>query len=102
MTRETIEVHFFHPRLSRSFTADVSPECTGQQAIEGLVEGDDVGPFIEPSQPLRPYELVIKRTQRIIHPEMTFQEAGVVNGDVIEVRQLGQGARLYEQVQAEE
>src|SRR5688572_4968633 len=97
-----ITVHFSHPRLSRSLTAEVSPECTGQQAIEGLLEGDDVGPFIEPSPPGRPYDLVIKRAGQIIYPEMTFQEAGVLDGDVIEVRQAGQGARAHEQVQAEE
>jgi len=94
MTKARMEVHFSHPRLSRILTADVSPECTAQEAIEGLLEGDDVGPFIEPSPPHRPYELVIKRTQQIINPEMTFQEAGVLDGDVIEVRQAGQGARI--------
>jgi hypothetical protein len=102
MSKETIEVHFLHPRASsNTLTADVSLECTREQAIQGLLEGDDNGPFLEPPPPGRPYELVIKRSQKVIQPNMTFEQAGAVDGDIVEVQQAGQGAGAYGQFPAE-
>ncbi len=92
MGKTRIEVHFTHPRNSNSFTAFVSPECTAQMAIEGLIKGDDTGSFLESPPPGRPYELAIKRSGQAINLEMTFEQAGVIDGDTIEVRQAGQGA----------
>jgi hypothetical protein len=100
MIKTLIEVSFLHPRSSKVFTAEVSPECTGQQALEGLLLGDADGPFLEPSPPGRPYELAIKRSQQIISLPMTFEQAGVINGDIIEIRQAGQGAERNEPFQA--
>lgn len=93
MNQAKVEVHFAHPRSSSTFTAIVSRECTGQQAINGLLGGDESGPFLHPSPAGQPYELVVKRTQMYILPHMTFEQAGVIDGDVIEVRQAGQGAK---------
>jgi hypothetical protein len=92
MENNKIEVTFTHPRNQTSFTAFLSPQCTGQAAIQGLLAGNRNGPFLEPTSPERPYELAIKRTQQAITPNTTFEEAGVVNNDVIEVRQRGTGA----------
>ena len=92
MTNEKIEVHFIHPRSSKRFTAGISTQCTGQQAIQGLLIGDDDGPFLEAAPSGRPYELVVTSTQKAITPNMTFEQAGVRNDDIIEVRQAGQGA----------
>jgi hypothetical protein len=88
-----LAVTFINPRSNaRVFDADLSPECTGQMAIEGLLVGDHNGPFLEPAPPGRPYELVVKSSDVSITPNTTFREAGVVNGDVIEIRQALQGA----------
>ncbi|HEX8087867.1 MAG TPA: hypothetical protein VF762_03395 [Blastocatellia bacterium] len=92
MNNNKIEVHFTHPRNPQTFTARIIPQCTGQMAIEGLLIGDENGAFLEPAPAGRPYELAIKRSQQAITPNMTFEQAGVVDGDVIEVRQAGQGA----------
>lgn len=92
MNNDKIEVHFTHPRNANSFTASISPQCTGQKAIQGLMAGDENGPFLEPAAPGRPYELAIKRSGTAITPNMTFADAGAVDGEVIEVRQRGQGA----------
>jgi hypothetical protein len=92
MTNTTIEVSFTHPRSSIQFTADIDPQCTGQQAVDGLLEGNEQGPFLEQPPAGQPYQLVIKRTQALIPPNLTFAQAGVINKDVIEVRQAGQGA----------
>jgi hypothetical protein len=92
MNDNDIEVIFTHPRDPGTFTAVISPQCTGQQAIRGLIAGDDNGPFIVAAPPGRPYELAIKQSGIAITPNMTFAEAGVGNGEVIEVRQGGQGA----------
>ena len=86
-----MEVVFAHPRSSRVFAADVDPGCTGMQAIRGLIAGDEDGPFLAPPQPGRPYELVVARTKRQIAPNKSFGSAGVVEGDVIDVVQAGQG-----------
>jgi hypothetical protein len=86
-------VRFAHPRDSGlKFTADVSPACTGQQAISGLIAGDETGPFLDAPAQGRPYELVLARTGTAITPNMTLAEAGVLDGDEIQVMQRGMGA----------
>ena len=75
-------------------TAELSPDCTGQIAIDGLLAGDAGGPFLEPPSPGRPYELVVARSSISIGPSMTFRQAGIINGDIIEIRQALQGAGL--------
>lgn len=93
MNNNLLKVTFTHPRENgRSFDASINPQCTGQMAIQGLILGNEVGPFLEAAAPGRPYELTVKRTQMNITPNMTFEQAEVQDGDVIEVRQRGQGA----------
>jgi hypothetical protein len=93
MENNKLAVTFVNPRSNaRVFEADLVPECTGQMAIEGLLVGNELGPFLEPAPPGRPYELVIKRSSVTITPNMTFSDAGVINDDVIEIRQAGEGA----------
>lgn len=87
-----IKVHFTHPREGgRSFAVEVSPQCTGKQAIEGLLIGGEEGPFLEAVPTARPFELTVMRTGEAITSSMTFEGAGVEDGDIIEVRQAGQG-----------
>jgi hypothetical protein len=93
MNNNLVKVTFTHPRENgRIFAADINLQCTGQMAIQGLLLGNEAGPFLEAAAAGRPYELSVKRTQMNITPNMTFEQAGVVDGDVIEVRQRGQGA----------
>jgi hypothetical protein len=87
-----IEIHFTHPRDSKVFTAEISPDCTGQQAVEGLIDGDSDGPFLDPPQQGRPYELNLKRISKTITPNMSFAQAGAISGDTVEVLQRGRGA----------
>jgi proteasome lid subunit RPN8/RPN11 len=92
MSNDTLEIHFRHPRNSSSLIADLSPDCTGAQALEALVQ--EVNGFIQPLPPARWYELVISRTGNVIPPNMTFQEAGVVHGDVIDIVLPVEGASV--------
>jgi hypothetical protein len=92
MNDNDLEVTFTHPRDASTFTAYLNPQCTGQQAIRGLIAGDENGPFLDPAPPGRPYELALKPLGLAITPNTTFAEAGVTNGAVVEVRQGGQGA----------
>lgn len=87
-----IEVHFLHHRYPKSFTALIDPQCTGEQAIEGLMIGDKEGPFLDSPPPGQSYELILRRTYCTITPDMTFAQADIAQGDTIEVRQAGQGA----------
>jgi len=87
-----IQVYFTHPRNAPYFPVKISPLCTGQLALDGLLTQGPNGRFLDPAPAGRTYELAIKRTQRAITPTMTFEQAGVVDGDYIEVRLSGQGA----------
>ncbi|HEU4710826.1 MAG TPA: hypothetical protein VFS76_04635 [Pyrinomonadaceae bacterium] len=88
-----VNVTFTHPREnSRTFGAEVSLQCTAQLAVQGLMQGNQDGAFLDTPPAGRPYELVLKRTSAMIPPNMTFAQAGVIDHDVIEIRQAGQGA----------
>lgn len=91
-----IQVTFTHPRNALTFPVKVSPQCTGQVALEGLLTQGPGGRFLDSAPAGRTYELAIKRTNQAITPTTTFQQAGVVDGDFIEVRLSGQGASLDE------
>jgi len=93
MDNNKVAITFINPKNNaRQFEADLSPECTGKMAIDGLLVGDHNGPFLEPTPTGRPYELIVKRSSSQITPNTTFREAGVISGDVIEIRQALQGA----------
>lgn len=94
MAKEEIEVHFTHPDSPRTFTAMVSPQCTGQKAIEGLLTGDNQGPFLEPLPSDQLYELIIQRSVQPIKPNTTFEQANVLDGDIIEVQRSRKKNRL--------
>jgi hypothetical protein len=86
---ENLELTFTHPRESdRRFVAELSNDCTGAKAVTGLTEER----FLEPAPANRPYELVVARSNVLVPPNATFGSMGVQTGDVIDVRQRGQGA----------
>jgi|ERR1700733_3352103 len=89
-----IEATFTHPRTCSAFTAEMSPLCTREEAVRGLIAGDERGPFLDPPPAGRPYELCIQRTSEMIAPGKTFRDAGVIDGDIIEVRQDMQGGGM--------
>ncbi|HEX8597042.1 MAG TPA: hypothetical protein VF952_00815 [Chloroflexia bacterium] len=90
---EVLEVRFAHPRESaRYFEAEVSPSLTAGQAIKNLLEGDDDGPFMDPPEPGKPYALVVSSTGQVMTPNMSFADAKVADGEVLEVGQRGSGA----------
>lgn len=95
MNGNTIEVHFIHPLNSIPLTADISPQCTGQEALQELQADDGTGPFLSPPQNGQEYRLVLRRgddDDTAIAPNMTFAQAGVKNGDRVEVQISGRGA----------
>ena len=80
-----MEVQFRHPRTYLLLIADVSPQCSGEQALAGLLSDYGEGPFLSSRGSGEPYELYLRRTETNITPHMTFEEAGVVDGDLIDV-----------------
>lgn len=93
MNNNPVRVTFTNPRGGgRSFVANINPQCTGQMAIQGLILGNEEGAFLTPPPQGRPYQLIVKSSGKNITPNMTFEEAGVQNDDVIEVGQDMQGA----------
>ena len=94
---DTIEVHFMHPRNSAmTLVADLSPDCTGQAAVQELLRDvDGNGPFLPALPDGQTYELSLHRTQQAIAPNMTFAQAGVVDKDAIDVNQSAVGAQTF-------
>jgi hypothetical protein len=97
MTEEIIEVRFIHPTISGDdLTADISNLCTGQEVLQELMrDADGSGAFLAPLRADQTYALSVRRTEREIAPDMTFAEAGVMNGDDIVVGESMVGANIH-------
>lgn len=88
-----VEITFTHPRRSEAtLVAEIDPLCTASQALAGLMEPGPGGPFLEPAETGRPYQLVLARTNAAMAPNQTFGDTGAKTGDVVDVRQRVQGA----------
>jgi len=85
MTEQTIEIHFRHPRDSKTLIADLSPFCTGQEAIQALQTAEDGEPPFLTYTAGEMYQLCVAKTNQVITPNMTFAQAGVANGDLVDV-----------------
>jgi hypothetical protein len=83
-----MKVSFSHPRSSDSFPADVEAECTGSEAVAGLVEAR----FLSQPSESEPYGLALQRTGKEILPPTTLGEVGIREGDTVAVTQSGRGA----------
>jgi hypothetical protein len=92
MTDQTIEIHFRHPRDSRILIADLSPLCTGQEALQALLTAENGEPPFLTQAGGETYQLSLDRTKQAIAPNTTFAQAGVMNGDVIDIGQAVTGA----------
>jgi hypothetical protein len=90
---ETVEVSFTHPRDSSTYQADVSPRLTAKQALSHL-QSRETSQFLPSLRQGEHYELVVQRTNAVIQPHMSMIDAGVVEGDILEVVIGGQGAWL--------
>ena len=89
-----MRVTITHPRSSERYDAEVAPACPAGVVLEGL-QSDNAsqqGPFLAPAIPGRPYALVLARTERVLTADTTMADAGVVDGDVLAVELLSQGA----------
>jgi hypothetical protein len=96
MSGNTIEVHFLHPRNSTTLIADISPNCTGAEALQGLQIDDGTGAFLTPAQTGEFYALELKRPNSLvaITPNMTFAQVGTQSGDTVLISLGGQGGGL--------
>ncbi len=94
MTDQTLEVHFMHPHTSKILVADLSPLCTGHDALQALLTGQGGNaPFLKQDGG-QTYDLSLERTKKAITPNMTFQEAGVMDRDIIKIDPNLTGAEI--------
>jgi len=92
MNNGTMEVQFRHPRTAKFLVADLSPQCTGREALQALMAAQDGGePFLTQSDG-EAYNLIHERTSQSITPNMTFAQAGVESGDIITLDKEMRGA----------
>lgn len=94
MPGNKLAVYVAHPRSSITYEAQVSPACPASVVLARLQDASatDSGPFLDPAPADRPYALVLNRTGEQFNPGTTMEELGVVDGDILEVQQMGQGA----------
>lgn len=87
-------VYVTHPRSSERYEGFVAPTCPAKTVLDGLqrVDATDDGPFLDPAPTGRPYQLVHNRSQKQFNADDTMAALGVVDGDVLDVVQMGQGA----------
>lgn len=86
-----MEVRFTHPRTSDTYLAEISPLLTAKQALNAL-HSSETGPFLPPPQSGETYNLVLRRTNQRMTPDMTMGGVGVRDGDVLDILLGGQGA----------
>ncbi len=84
MTDDKIEVTFAHPQTSNSYLADVNLLITAEQIL-AILHAENTGPFLQPL-PEKQYELLIlRRTKTSIEIKSSIGEAGIKNGDVLDI-----------------
>lgn len=84
-----MDLRFTHPNEPTTFPAHAEDTLTALQAVEDLVASS----FLAPVTGRREYALVNSRTRGVILPGTTLRDAGVRDGDVIEVVQAVEGGR---------
>lgn len=82
-----ITVTFLHPRGAGKRPISLNKAITGKMAIEGLIQKR----FIE-ARPNSGYALVLQRTKEELPLERSLIEAGLEEGDVINVTDVSAGA----------
>lgn len=95
MSNGTMEIQFRHPRTNKFLVADLSPQCTGREALQALMTPHEGGePFLTQSDG-GAYNLIHDRTSQAIPPNMTFAQAGVEDGDTIKIDKDMTGAHSH-------
>ena len=90
-----MQLEFVNTATSDVFQADCDGNCTALLAVQGLIESG----FVE--KPTRgSYDLVHEKTEKLIPTETSFDAAGVLPGDRINVYHRGSGASLDNERQA--
>lgn len=84
----TIQVTFLHPRGPGKRAISLNRAITGKMAIEGLISKR----FIEASATGQGYVLVLQRTKEELPMERSLIDAGLQDGDVIQVSEVSAGA----------
>lgn len=83
-----MKIIFTHPRDTSTFEAEITEGCSGQEAINGLVEAK----FLKKSSSTLAYTLKAVSTGKAIGPAQTFADAQVRAGDTVAVLQTEPGA----------
>lgn len=99
MNNNLIELRFSHPLdFGTVMTAKVDPQCTAQQALHEPMTDRGGGAFLFELKPGESWELVISGTQQAIPSQTSFAQAGVVDGDLIEIHRnvLGAGPLVWD------
>lgn len=71
---------FTHPRSAKTFDADVGPDTTGQQALEGLRQAGFIGPEVQ-----GPFALQLTRTGESLPLGSSLVAQGARSGDTVAV-----------------
>ncbi len=85
-----VDITFTHPRASKTFLATVGLGLTAQQAILALLSPQNG--FLQSPSPGSEYEIIIHRTGTAIPPHTTLGNAGVVDGDTLDIVLTAQAA----------
>lgn len=85
---DLIPVTFLHPRGGKEFSADIGPDTTGQQAIDGMIKEK----FIDPSGPKEAYTLQLTRTGKLIPLSASIVSSGLKENDTITILVVNSGA----------
>lgn len=83
-----MDVRFLSPHGPGVLEAEVDPATTSGQALVDLVGAG----FLRAPSATRTYSLVLGRTGQALLPGSKLQDAGVRDGDVVEVVQATEGA----------
>jgi hypothetical protein len=85
-----INLSFTHPRDSKIESTTCNPSITtAATAVQWLTDG---GFLPAQSGKLGGYQLSLDRTGKAIPPNVTFEEAGVQDGDTISISETGAAA----------
>jgi hypothetical protein len=85
---DEITVRFLHPRGGQDFEAEIGPQTTGAQALDGLTRAG----FIEPADKERAYVLQAQKSQKSLPLSQALVTQGIADGDIVAVTQTDIGA----------
>jgi hypothetical protein len=78
-----VDITFTHPRASKTFLATVGLGLTARHTLLALLSPQNG--FLQPLSPGSEYQIIIHRTGTAIPPQTTLGNAGVVDGDTLDI-----------------